>query len=183
MTCLSRRSSAWILFLRAWDRGVGGGPPCAEYACNRRFNSQQRENGVPRYTVLQRRSSPRRRSHRGRRAIFRFGRDPLDLTQPLSPLARAGQDSLAPTPSASPRAHGCHAVNLIRLAREWECRAGARVNGLGFPILSGLARWAYAAYLIYITTHWMALMLNSRLLCRALCVVCGLLGIRISCIL
>jgi len=70
------------------------------------------------------------------------------------------------------RGHLC----ALTCARESRCRAGARVNWLGFPILSGLARWAYAAYLIYIATHWMALMLNSRLLCRALCVLCGLLG-------
>jgi hypothetical protein len=37
----------------------------------------------------------------------------------------------------------------------------------------------YAAYLIYVATHWMALMLNIWLFYRALCVFCGLLGIGI----
>jgi hypothetical protein len=47
------------------------------------------------------------------------------------------------------------------------------------PDFKGTGALGYAAYLIHIATHWMALMHNSRLFYRVFCVVCGLLGIGI----
>jgi hypothetical protein len=46
---------------------------------------------------------------------------------------------------------------------------------------TGVFRYAaHAAHLVHIATHWIALMLNNRLVCRVLCVIRALFGVGIS---